>query len=336
MDMKLSRMITDEEAKKIYAFLKKEDTLSNVANKLEISYDEVFGLVELLNYFDLPITVVEEANEIIIKKVRKNVPTKHRKVKPHMNECTKTTIGVVSDTHLCSKEQQLHMLNTAYRYFYEHDIEKVKHIGDLVDGDYAEKRKGQRYTRFMNGADEQAEYVIEMYPNVDGIITEFIQGSHDETHNLNGGVTLGRMISQGRKDMIYLGQNHADILINGVKTRLRHPGGGVSKYRSRSVQHTIDAMSPGKKPKLLVEGHYHKSASGIYRNVYWVLAPSLCAQSQFMELKDISNIMGFYVIDIYSDEKGDIQYFTPKEHLFDESEIKKDDYRKTKRLVIKH
>ena len=98
--------------------------------------------------------------------------------------------------------------------------------------DYQEKRKSQRYDRFENGADEQAGYVIEMYPKISGITTEFIQGSHDETHKINGGATLGRMIALERKDMSYLGQDHADIDVNGVRVRLRHPGGGVSKYRS--------------------------------------------------------------------------------------------------------
>ena len=262
--------------------------------------------------------------------------SKHKKVKVPMDECTKTTIGVVTDTHLCSKEQQLHMLNSAYKYFYEHEIDTVLHLGDLVDGDYSEKRKSQTYTRFCNGADEQSDYVIEMYPYVEGIRTKFIQGSHDETHKINGGATLGRMIEHGRKDMTYAGQDHADVTINGVKIRMRHPGGGVSKYRSRSPQTTIDAMTSGNKPSILLEGHYHKSYYFEYRNVHTVLCPSLCYQSQFMERKDVSNIMGFYDVDIYSDEKGDIQYFVPREHLFDESQIREDDWRKTKRLVIRH
>ena len=46
--------------------------------------------------------------------------------------------------------------------------------------------------------------------------------------------------------------------------------------------------------------------------------------------------MGYYVIDIYCDEKGNIQYITPKEKLFTEDEVKKNDFIKTKRLVIKH
>lgn len=336
MKLNLTRMITDEEAKKIYGYLKKEDKLIDVAKKLEIGTDEVFGLVELLQHFDFPIDIEEEFGHYIVRKHRKQMASKHKKVKVPMEECKKVTFGVVTDTHLCSKDQQLHMLNNAYRYFYAHEIDRVLHLGDVVDGDYGEKRKGQLYNRFCHGADEQADYVIDMYPYVEGIQTDFIQGSHDETHKINGGATLGRMIEKGRKDMIYRGQDHADVVINGATVRTRHPGGGIDKYRSRSPQRTVDAMTSGNKPAVLLEGHYHKSYYFEYRNVHVCLCPALCFQSQFMERKDISNIMGFYDIDMYTDEKGDVQYFVPREHLFDESQIRKDDWRKTKRLVIRH
>jgi len=336
MAFDFSRMLTDEEAKKIYTkYLRKEQTVLEVANALEISVDDVFGLVELLVYFGYPLEIEELEDECIVRKVRKQNYAIYRKVKIPMEECNKFTIGLVSDTHLCSKEQQLHMLNSAYRYFYEREIPTVIHCGDVVDGDYGEKRKSQLYTRFMHGAKEQSDYVIEMYPNVSGITTMFIQESHDETHKINGGAILGEMISKDRKDMIYLGQDKADIMLNKVKIRNRHPGGGVSKYRSRSLQNTIDSMSSGNKPKLLVEGHYHKSYYCLYRNVHGILVPCLCYQSQFMERKDVSNTMGFYDVDIYADDKGNIQYLTPREHLFSESQVKKDDFRKTKRLVIK-
>lgn len=336
MNFDFSRMLTDEEAKKIYTrVLKKEESIIDLSKRIGISIDEVYGLINLLSYFGYTVDVVEENNEIYVRKLRKQNYATYKKVKIPIEECKKTTVGFVSDTHLCSKEQQLHMLNSAYRYFYENEISEVLHVGDLVDGDYGEKRKSQLYTRFMHGAKEQSDYVIEMYPEVCDITTRFIQGSHDETHKLNGGVILGEIIDNARSDMIYLGQDKADVLIDGVKIRLRHPGGGVSKYRSRSIQNTIDSISSGNKPKLLAEGHYHKSYYCIYRNVHALLVPSLCFQSQFMERKDVSNIMGFYDVDIYSDNKGDIQYITPREHLFNESQIKKDDFRKTKRLVIK-
>src|SRR5574344_1857860 len=168
--MQLNGMIDFNEAKKIYTkLLTKEEKLLDIAKRLDISSESVYGLVELLTHFDLPIEIVEENEELIVKKYRKQTASKHRNVKIPIGECTKTTLGIVSDTHMCSKEQQLHMLNTAYRYFYEHEISRTLHIGDVVDGDYAEKRKGQRYSRFMNGADEQSDYIIEMYPRITGI-----------------------------------------------------------------------------------------------------------------------------------------------------------------------
>ncbi len=335
MSFDFSRMLNVDEAKKIYTkCLRKEESVLDVSKRLGITIDEVYGLVELLGYFGYPVEIVNQDNEVLLRKMRKQTYSTYKKVKIPMEECKKFTVGFVSDTHLCSKEQQLHMLNSAYRYFYENEISDVLHVGDLVDGDYGEKRKAQIYTRFMHGAKEQSDYVIEMYPKVSGITTRFIQGSHDETHKLNGGIILGEIIDNARSDMIYEGQDRADIVINGVKIRLRHPGGGVSKYRSRSLQNTIDSMSSGNKPKLLAEGHYHKSYYCIYRNVHTLLVPALCYQSQFMQRRDISNIMGFYDVDIYADEKGNIQYITPREHLFNESEIKKDDFRKTKRLRI--
>ena len=147
--------------------------------------------------------------------------------------------------------------------------------------------------------------------------------------------TVESLMKQARRWSDRYRMMKADVIINGVKIRMRHPGGGVSKYRSRSIQNTIDSMSSGNKPKLIAEGHYHKSYYCIYRNVHALLVPALCFQSQFMERKDVSNVMGFYDVDIYADDKGDIQYITPREHLFSESQVKKDDFRKTKRLVIK-
>src|SRR5574344_639734 len=114
MDIELSRMLTDAEAKKIYSFLRREERLIDVAKKLEIKLEEAYGLVELLNYFDLPISIVETEGEMLIRKGRKSTNLTHKKVKEHIEDCKKITIGVVSDPHLCSKVQQLHMLNTAY------------------------------------------------------------------------------------------------------------------------------------------------------------------------------------------------------------------------------
>ena len=338
IDLNMNRMLTEAEAKRIYTrYLKKEQTALDIAKDLNIPLDEVLGLVDVLSHYGYLLDVEEIDDDIVITKSRKKNYAIDKKVKPPIEECKKVTLGVVSDTHLCCKDQQLHMLNSAYKYFYEHYITTVLHCGDISDGDFTNKRKLQIYNLFMHGTDEQADYIEEMYPRVNGITTYFIQGNHDETHKINGGGSVGPAIARSRKDMIYCGQDHYDYIdkTTKVKIRMRHPGGGISKYKSRNLQNTIDSMPSGNKPKLLLEGHYHKSYYFIYRNVHAILVPALCCQSAFMEKKDLANIMGFYDIDIYADEKGNVQYITPREHLFDESQVKKDDLRKTKRLVIK-
>ena len=123
MRFEFNRMLTNEEAEKIYTkVLKKEENLEELSNRLGITLDEAVGLCELLSYFEYPIIIINEDDNIIIKKSRKQTYKNNKKVKPSMDECHKATIGIVSDTHLCSKEQQLHMLNTAYKYFYEKEI----------------------------------------------------------------------------------------------------------------------------------------------------------------------------------------------------------------------
>lgn len=335
MNLNLSRMLTEDEAKKVYTFLKRDEKIIDVSKELGIQIDEVYGLIEILNYYGYSISIFEEEKDIYVRKIRKQAVKNHKKIKPPMSDCKKTTIGVVSDTHLCSKDQQLHMLNTAYRNFYEHDIQKVLHVGDITDGDCSQKRKEQTYSLFMHGFDEQFSYIVEMYPEVLGITTEFIQGNHDGWHFINGGATLGKYIPLLRKDMKYLGQNVADVDINGVKVRLRHPGDGTSKYKSRNLQNYIDTMESGNKAKILLEGHYHKYAYILYRNIHAYLVPSLCCQSKFMESKNMENKMGFLTINIYTDDNNDIQYLMPHPEFFKEEDVKEDDYKKTKKLVIK-
>lgn len=334
MGINLSRMLTEEEAKKIYTYLRREESILDVATKLEIKLDEVYGLIEILNYYGYPICIVED-DDIIVKKVRKQVLTTHKKIKPPMEDCKKTTIGLASDSHLGSKFQQLHMVNNSYRYFYENEISRVIHGGDITDGDCSNKRNSQIYSLFVHGFDELVDYTCEMYPEVDGITTEFIQGNHDDWLCERANATLGRYISLIRKDMKYLGKQVADIDIDGVNMRVRHPKDGCSKYKSRNLQNYIDTMESGNKSKILVEGHYHKYAYILHRNVHALLLPALCYQSDYMESKNLENKMGFLTADIYTDENNDIQYFVPHLHKFDEKDVRKDDYKKTKKLVIK-
>lgn len=176
-----------------------------------------------------------------------------------------------------------------------------------------------------------------MYPEIDGITTKYILGSHDETHYKNGQATINEWISRCRKDMIFLGQDTATVMENGVKIVLDHPGGGSAQSLSYKPQKRIEILESGIKPKVLLIGHYHKSYSFVYRNVRGIEVPSFCDKTQFQQKQGLLNVVGAYFLDIYSDSKGNIQYFEAEEVLFDHKDMWDEagkDYKRVKKLVI--
>lgn len=137
--------------------------------------------------------------------------------------------------------------------------------------------------------------------------------------------------------MIYLGQDTATVIENGVKIVLDHPGGGSAQSLSYKPQKRIEILESGIKPKILLIGHYHKSYSFIYRNVRGIFVPSFCDKTQFQQKQGLLNVVGAYFLDIYSDNKGNIQYFEAEEVLFDHKDIWNEagkDAKKVKKLVI--
>jgi len=228
------------------------------------------------------------------------------------------------------------LVNDFYREAYNRGIDTIIHCGDLVDGNYPNRPESPRQ-QFLHGFDQQAKYVVDMYPKIDGITTMYILGSHDETHYKNGQATLGKWISHCRKDMEYLGQDTAEIEINGVKIVLDHPGGGSSNALSYKPQKRIEILESGSKPKILLIGHYHKSYCFVYRNVRGIEVPALCDKTQFQQKQGLINYVGAYFLDIYSDKRGNIQYFEPEEILFDKKDMWDEagkDKHKVKQLVI--
>lgn len=320
---------------KIYRYIKNGDEVKNLCEKLEIKEIELFGLIEYMNLEGHEINVYEENG--ILKINKKNILKKNRNLKEDIEDLEEIRLCIVSDTHIGTNTQQLTLLNKVYKEAYKRGINTVLHLGDLVEGDYRNKRPAHPYSVFLQGFDEQCEYTIEMYPKVKEIDTFFIQGSHDDTHFLNGGATIGRWVDRCRSDMHYLGQDDCIFkagINKNVDIELHHPGGGSAKALSYNPQEKINKMEPNEKPRVLLEGHYHKTYYMFYRNVHALLVPCFMDKSGFMIRNSLTNIIGAYFITMYVNKNGEIQYFIPDEMLFNDKEIIKDDYKTCKKLVI--
>ena len=213
--------------------------------------------------------------------------------------------GVVSDTHFGSHWQQITHLNTFYDYLSAEGIDTVFHPGDLTEG--VNMRKGHEYEVFVHGADAQAQYVIDHYPKRKGIMTKFITGNHDHSGIKAAGHDIGHVINNARDDMEYLGPANAKVKITpNCTVELNHPLDGASYALSYAPQKTIDAMSGGQKPNILLNGHHHKTFSMMYRNIHAIECGTFQAQTPWMRGKRIAANMGGWIIEAHVDEEGTI------------------------------
>ena len=330
--------MNSEQANKIYNSIKSGRTFNEVCNYLGLTPMELEGAIFLLNNsFGKKIEIVEtEDHEFVIMK--KPIRRVQKTLKLAKEDCIYNKYLVVSDTHAGNKRQQLHILNDLYLDAYKREISEVYHAGDLIDGDYSSHRKEHPRQVFLHGFDEMVGYVVDMYPEIEGITTYFILGSHDETMYKNGKATVGCWVPRCRKDMVYLGQDQWTGNIGNVRTMLDHPGDGSAYALSYKPQKRIEEFESGNKPRVMFIGHYHKYSQGEYRNVKVVQVPALCDKTPFQIKKGISNYVGGVFIQTWSDEKGDIQYFECEPKLYGREDFWEEDGKdkpKVKKLEIK-
>ena len=324
-----------ETALKVYDYAKNGMSIDAFMAKFHISYKVLQGLLYIWKMYGKQIELVQNEGEIVFKK---NTPKKFSYSKKGVEELTCTEILVVSDTHFGNIHNQVHLLNDLYQEAYNRGITTALHIGDLTDGNYPNRQENPRQ-QFLHGFDQQVGYVVDMYPKIDGLTTYYILGSHDETHYKNGQSTVDFWVDKCRKDMKCLGQDTGEITINKVKYLLDHPGGGSAQSLSYKPQKRIEILESSNKPKVLLIGHYHKSYAFAYRNVECMQIPALCTKTQFQQKQGLVNTVGGYFLKVYSDSKGNIQYFEPEEIIYQSKDFWDEagkDKHKVRKLEIKH
>ena len=240
--------------------------------------------------------VLTDQNSILKKQLSE--ANRPQKIDIHQFSGSEITIGYLSDTHLGSLYERPHFVKAAYEIFRKEGIKNVYHSGDMCDGE--KMHRGQEYEIKYQGADAQIKNVIKIYPHIKGIKTFFITGNHDLSFYKNAGVDIGDIISSYREDMIYLGQEEADIPFknnNGkIILRLLHPGGGTAYAISYKSQKYIESLTGGEKPNIIFSGHYHKSEYIFYRNIHFIQGGTLQAQTPFMRRQNIAAMMGFWIV----------------------------------------
>lgn len=289
--------------------LKQPHSLSELVTLTGLSDIEVLGYIGLLKNEGIEILDFRIEDGQIGYVLNDKITPKYAEYEHYHDVSQTIRIGIVSDTHICSKFWQPTYLKMAYDHMRSMGITEVYHCGDITDGFYKERMEES----YAFGADAQVDEVVKCYPRVEGMKTYFITGNHDYTHIRNGGADVGRSIAQQRDDMVHLGRDYAKIwLTDKVDMDIVHPGDGTSYALSYQLQKRINNMSGGKKPKIMISGHYHKNFHMFYRNIHAMTAASFQAQSNWMRGKAIESDIGFVVLDISINANGDIIEFAHK------------------------
>lgn len=169
--------------------------------------------------------------------------------------------GVISDTHLGSAECHLADLHAAYDLMAEEGIETIYHPGDLVAGIGVYRHQHRDLAPNAHTFDEQVDFAAANYPTRPGITTYIISGNHDVEGDFGKlGADACLAVANRREDMVHCGVYSAWFEIqNGARVHVLHPMGGASYATSYRLQKMAESYPGGKKPNLLIAGHWHRS-----------------------------------------------------------------------------
>jgi len=234
-----------------------------------------------------------------------------------------TKIGLVSDTHLCCREERLDALNAQYDLFLREGIKDVFHAGNIVDG-YVPRINGASV--YETSIDGQALYCARNYPQRDGITTHFITGDDHEGWWQKEGFNFGAYLQMvceraGRNDMVYIGHVEGDVELtcgeHKAIMKIQHPGGGSSYARSYKGQKMVESFQGGEKPAILVQGHYHVSGYSFDRNVHIVGMPGFKDQDMFTRKQHLRCEIGGVILEFkMSSVTGAITRIRPEFNMF--------------------
>jgi hypothetical protein len=231
-----------------------------------------------------------------------------------------TRIGLVSDTHLCCREERLDALNAQYDLFEREGIASVFLAGNIVDG-YIPKINGSSV--YSSSIDGQAIYCCKHFPQRKGITTHFITGQDHEGWWQKEGFNFGAYLeciakeSFNRTDLHYIGHIEADVVLKAGKftqvMKIQHPGGGSAYARSYKGQKMVESFQGGEKPAILVQGHYHVSGYSFDRNVHIIGMPGFQDQTIFGRTKHLRYEIGGVTLEFKMNSKtGAITRFRPE------------------------
>jgi predicted phosphodiesterase len=215
-------------------------------------------------------------------------------------------IGIISDTHIGQEKFDEGLFKYSGEVFRKAGVKDVYHAGDILEG--ASGRDGQCFELTHIGFENQVQYAADLFKKYyKGLQVHGIIGNHDLwfKQKNNAGVNVGTVLQDRIPNFHYLGEMEADIKFGPNCTmKLFHAGDGTAYATSYKMQKLVESLEGGKKPAILVEGHYHKALYMFQRNVHCIEAGTTCGQTGWMRGKKIPANKGFWILDFDMSKTG--------------------------------
>lgn len=199
---------------------------------------------------------------------------------------------VISDTHIGSVYSPDEWHDIVADYANENGVEAVLHCGDLVDGVKISRAGTQIYELSEVGFEAQKAKAVELLGKYE-VPVYIISGNHDAYYKEFAGANVVASVAQELPNVTHIGDDEADIEIDGVTIRLFHGGDGNSYALSYRLQKLVEAITGGHKPNILLAGHVHKFCYIFERNIHAISVPCLQMQTAYMRGKKLAAHTGF-------------------------------------------
>ena len=320
--------------KEITLFLKlveKENALSTICKKMSMNPYEVLGLANYLKSIGLNIVIKKTYNDIFMVNMGDISYKEIVSYNFSTDDNNEFKFIVIADTRLGSKSQQLSILNDIYLKGHKMGYNTVFLCGNISAGLYP-ITDTYADTNFIFDTQSQVEYIVNNYPYIYDMTTYFITGKTDEKHLKQKKINIGRRISDEREDMIFLGENSGDIMIDKVSMQILNTKLSKTYTVSYRTQQQIDSYRSEDKPDILLYGGILQNEKYCHRNVKALSVPSVCATTKEMNDKRYANTIGAWYVTVKTDERGYLKDWSTTWSPY--YVTSKDEYLKVKPLKI--